>query len=136
MEKSLYITNKELTVVKLLTFLFCVLEIPGSILAHNQANLLVHEISAGITWLNSMTFYSLHISILPYYTKLLNFSITNSKSLALRGLILLFKINIPFMFVQTNSTWYLQVLYLGTSYRNNNKLDIIALSYAGIHTLQ
>lgn len=136
MEKSLYSINKELIVVKLSTFHFCALEIPGSILAHKQANLLVHEISAGITTLNSMTFYSLHISILLYFTKLLIFSISYSYSLELRRFILLLKFHIPFMFVQTNSTWYLQVLYLGTSYRNNNKLDIIALSYACIHTLQ
>jgi len=82
----------------------------------------------------SMTFYSLHISILLYFTKLLIFSISYSYSLEIRGLILLFKIRIPFTFVQTNSVWYLQVLYLGTSYRNNNKLDIIVLSYACIHT--
>jgi len=71
-----------------------------------------------------MTFYSLHTSIRLYFTKSLIFSIPYSDSPELRGLILLFKIHIPFMFVQTNSTWYLQVLYLGTSYRNNNKLDI------------
>ena len=104
MEKSLYSINKGLIVVKPLKLHFCVLEIPGSILAHKQAHLLVHEISAGIITLNRMTFYSLRISILLSFTKLLIFSISYSCSLELRGLILLFEIHIPFMFVQTNST--------------------------------
>lgn len=33
-----------------------------------------------------------------------------------------------------NSTWYLQVLYLGTSYRNNNKLDATVLSFMLAYT--
>lgn len=54
------------------------MEIPGSILAHKQAYLLVHEISAGITALNSTTFNSLYTSIFLYFTKLLIFSILYS----------------------------------------------------------
>jgi hypothetical protein len=87
MEKSLHSINKVLIVVKPLKLHFCVLEIPGSILAHKQANFLVHEISAGIIKLNSMTFHSLRISILLSFTKLLIFSMSYSYSLELRGLI-------------------------------------------------